>query len=626
MLSLNSAVALRCSTTGLAVVLLFSTTANAVVDERNCPINPTQFQVDIPDPDPGSEPGAFPANLDDILDFVRANNITSVKQLLDHSPSHLRKNYIFVERTRGLGQTSVDEPGLMLFGSDGRFMMNMDTQPTSPRYEVVDLGYLDEAGDWEFKSLDFRTLPATLSPNGGNDGECRACHGQGGANSNGPMRPFWGNYLEWHGIFSDSGQHSVAVSPNQIPALSRIEDGTQNPDRFHSIEIPTQFYRRGGNIRLADRSYGNSLTVANNEIGSAVAESIFKRAKRSPRYEGLREEFLATAYCGKVDSLSRGPGDSATVSPQYRTELMDYISRQGGSTAGLESRISNGWLDVVKLWGLDPLHEFSVHKLTSEYNESDLFRDTSWSASSGSLHHQLSMLVLLDLAEDNSQVDALLRNNQTSYEMTACGIHFDNLKGYLQHKVYANYTLKGNARQLARSSYYDISYTRFHQALNNVKVELCGLLTSEVGDNDSNPDPVLPITPPVIPVTPANPSSAVNDACAQGETPLSGGRLTAGKTVCLVDTDGAKQRQMGLLVDSEHAGGTIEVVLSHGSGNADLLHRYKRRPNREQYDQISASSGNDEKLIISNVSPGWHYIHVRANPEFSGVALRATYQ
>jgi hypothetical protein len=479
---------------------------------------------------------------------------------------------------------------------------------------VVDLAYLTDAGDWQFKSLDFRTIPATLSPNGGNNGECRECHGQGGTSSNGPMRPFWGDYLDWPGIFSDNGQGNEQVTAAQAPALTRIQNGSQNPDRFHSIILPQRFFNVGNNINLPDHTYAISLTLANNEIGSAVTESIFKRAKRSPRYKALREEFLATAYCARADEVLDDPAAIRTVSPEYRSDLTAFISRQGSTTSAIDSSASRGWMDIIRLWGLDPLHEFPVHTLTSEYNEVDQIHDTSWNASSGSLQHQLSILVLLDLAEDNAQVDSILRNNQTSYEMSACGILFDNQKEYLQHKVYANYTLKGNARQLARSSYYDVDYSRFHQTMKNVHTELCGLLTSSIGDGG------------ITPVTPVTPVSSIEDACQQGKSPLGNDRLTAGETVCLEDATDGGQRQMSLYVSDDRMGGTLEISMAHGSGNADLLHRFDDRPTRELYDQISAASGNEEKLIVRNLSRGWHYIHVRANDVFSGVSLRASYQ
>ena len=600
-------------------ILLATTVVNAANGYFDCPLSPTEFQVAILNPDPGSELGEFPADLDEILGYVLQNNIGTVKELLDHLPDHMRKNYAFVAETRGLNETSADQPGLMLFGSDGQFMMNIGTIPSSTLYEVVDIAYLNEAGDWEFKSLDFRTSPPVLSPNGGNNAECRECHGKGGVDSNGPMRPFWGNYLDWPGIFSDDGQGGEKITQAQVAALTRIKNGTQNQERFHSI-IPTfRFFDTVDQpIFLPDRQYGNSLTVANNEMGSAAVESIFKRAKRSPLYNQLREEYLTLAYCGRVGE----------VSPEDKTNLSNLIESLGGTTSVLSASLFNGWIDIVRLWGLDPLHEFPLHKLTKEHATTTV-NDTRWNASSGDLDEQLTLLVLLDLAAQNPQVDVILRNNQSSYEMTNCGTLFSNQKEYLQHKVYANFTLKGNARQLARSSYYDINYTRFTQSMVNVKTELCDLLTSEIGT-----DTLQPITPVVLPTQPVDdpaaniPNDPVNqivDACQQGQTPVGNIHLTADNAVCLQDVSNGDQKQMALFVPDDKVGSTLEIILSHGSGNGNLLHKHDSRPTSAVFDHRSSNSGNEEKILVQNVQRNWNYIHVRSDPAFSGVTLRVRF-
>ncbi|MFK8083489.1 MAG: hypothetical protein AB8B97_24680 [Granulosicoccus sp.] len=64
----------------------------------------------------------------------------------------------------------------------------------------------------------------------------------------------------------------------------------------------------------------------------------------------------------------------------------------GGSTARISNNFSTGWMDIIRFWGLDPLHEFPLHKLANEYatNTAD---DVRWNASGGSLLQQLNLLV-----------------------------------------------------------------------------------------------------------------------------------------------------------------------------------------------------------------------------------------
>lgn len=571
-------------------VLLVTTTLDVMANQYECPLSPTEFQVSIPNPASGTEPGVFPTDLDKILGYIQQNNIKSVKELLAHLPEHMRKNYAFVAETRGLGLTSTENPGLLLFGSDGRFMMNMDTNPNSPRYEVVDMAYLNEGGDWEFKSMDFSTNPPALSPNGGNNGECRECHGQGGVSSNGPMRPFWGTYLEWPGFFSEIIGRQEKVTPQQASVLAGIENGTQNPDRFHSLITKERyFFKTDRYIDLPDRDYGISLTVANHEIGSAAAESIFIRAKRSPLYNGLREEYLALAYCATAGE----------VSLEDRNNLTNLIESLGGASSAITTNIYRGWIDIVRLWGLDPLHEFPLHKLTKEYATTTL-DDTRWDVGNGNLSEQLNLLVLLDLARDNRQVDSILRNNQASWEMDGCGKPFNNMKEYLQHKIYANYTLKGNARQLARSSYYDQNYPRFSQTMENVKTELCDLLIDDIGTGSSQP------------------AEPINDNNSD--------LLVTGQPVSITQPE--ENAEDVFYIDVPPGSNWLVVNIAGESnnsnlGSANLYIRHGSKPTLSTFDCRPYFNGNNETCKQDNPAAGRWYIMVVAFDAYSDVSLKA---
>ncbi|GIU11999.1 MULTISPECIES: PKD domain-containing protein [unclassified Shewanella] len=120
--------------------------------------------------------------------------------------------------------------------------------------------------------------------------------------------------------------------------------------------------------------------------------------------------------------------------------------------------------------------------------------------------------------------------------------------------------------------------------------------------------------------------SSVEDICANGASPISGGRLEANQTYCLATTRDGKQIQLAHLVRSDNAGKTLEIRVEHGSGNADMLHRFDDRPNAQSWDNNSIGETNLERIIIPSASKGWHYIHIRANPEFAGAALSINYK
>lgn len=75
----------------------------------------------------------------------------------------------------------------------------------------------------------------------------------------------------------------------------------------------------------------------------------------------------------------------------------------------------------------------------------------------------------------------------------------------------------------------------------------------------------------------------------------------------------------------DKVGSTLEIRLSHGSGNSKLLHKHGGRPSNTVFDHISNNSGNEERILVENVQRGWNYIHDQADTAFSGVTILPRY-
>ncbi len=123
-----------------------------------------------------------------------------------------------------------------------------------------------------------------------------------------------------------------------------------------------------------------------------------------------------------------------------------------------------------------------------------------------------------------------------------------------------------------------------------------------------------------------NPPVQIENACTEGAALVGNDRLPAETPVCLQDVSGNGQLQMVIFVPDDKVGSTMEILLSHGSGNATLLHRYSNRPSDAVFDHISDNTGNEERIIVENVQRSWNYIHVQGLPAFSGATLQVRFQ
>lgn len=587
---------------------------------NTCPSSPTRYAVSIPNPNPAAKPGELPLDIDRVLPFVIQNNIRSVKELLDRVPMHLNKHYSFVERTRALGRTDVNNPGLVLFGADARFMMNMSSHTGDPRYEVVDIAYLDETGDWIFRELDFRTNPPRMSAD---DRQCRSCHGT-------PARPFWGTYLDWPGIFSDNGFGQELVTSAQARTLTRIKNHQQNEARFHKLRFSYYFDQAGTTLHLPDHAYGPSLTISNNEIASSVAESIHKRAKRSTRYAGLREEYLALSYC---DTFAGVLGTAA------KNQIKNLILSLGGRTTGYLG--APHWSDIYRLWGLDPEHELAIHKLASE-RSSVRQEDMNWNTGVSRLREVVDMLILLELAGQSSRVNSVLTSYPASYSMTSCGYLFPTLRQHLDHKHYANFVLKGDARQTARESYYDIDYMRIHQSFDYVRNSLCSALTSSIGTNtlgtlsanvSASANDVI-----VEPSSAAEAGEAAKeeeeeasypgvieagsvDAAAYGPMPQAAAATELLNGVPVASLSGARGSQRFFSLHVHGQPKDLVVKITGGTGDADMYVRQGSPPTKTSYQCRPFRTGNEETCTFANPALGMWYVMLDGYSRYSRVTL-----
>lgn len=446
-----------------ALLMTVSIATFNTASAMTCPSGPEQMAVPIPNPDPPPAPGTFAMNIDGLMSYITANNITTLKQFIDHVPRVLNTHYTIVETTGALHQTSLTHPGLLSWG-DGRFMMNIGSNPSDPRYEIVDIAYLKNNGDWQFDAISFATNPPSRRGNG----ECIQCHGT-------PQRPIWGNYLDWPGMFSDNGFGQEILTGAQANRLTQLKSQAPSTSRFHKIEISDYLFdQTAAAMHLPEHAYGPGLTISNTEMGSAVGESIQKRSQRSGRYAGLREEYLALSYC---DSYA------GVLSSANKDQIKNLIVSLGGSNTGANG--APNWTDIYRLWGINPNHEFPLHLKDGVPVAAE---DLNWNTGVSRLREVVDQLIVWQLAQESTSLRNILQGNPASYPMTSCGNPFPTLYQHMQHKIYALHTLRGDARWAARTGngnsnlgYYDIDYLRIHQSWDYVRSSLCNLLTQNVG-------------------------------------------------------------------------------------------------------------------------------------------------
>lgn len=392
-----------------------------------------------------------------VMEFMRNENITTITGLLNALPMHYRTNFSLVEATRGEGQSDVNFPRIVLFGPDGRFLLNVGTKPEDPKYNLLDGAELDEkTGRWIFSQLDFtKRKPMLISE----PKACLRCHG-----SKEP-RPIWGTSLDWPGVFGDNeapGPSGDALSNRHIKRMNEIKSGHGGSDRFDFLVWgENEKFRSGGFRRIANNAFGPELIVSNLVIGSAAGRGAFLRLKnKKPQlYCELREELLLLAY----------HQENAEILDKSEYEaIMSKITNQDT----LDTPINK----LLRTLGLDAKESFSLATLAEEEPP-----QPDWSLGDGDMYEQIYLQVLHDLAQNDPEVKRILSTTPSKFPIFKCPDVVNNVMELVEHKMLHMYELRGKDRYEVNKVYYPLEVERvFDLVLAPVETKLCKHLKKKI--------------------------------------------------------------------------------------------------------------------------------------------------
>ena len=391
-----------------------------------------------------------------IMEFMDKTGVTSIPELLNALPNYYQNNFSLVEHTRGEGQSDVNFPRIVLFGSDGRFLLNVGTKPEDPKYDLLDGAELnDKTGKWDFSQIDFTGEKPVLHKE---PKSCQRCHG-----SDNP-RPIWGSSLDWPGVFGDNeapGLTGDALSIRHIKRMNEIKFGHGGSARFNFLKwLENEDLKSGGFRRIADNAFGPELLVSNLIIGSAVGRGAFLtiKSKNPDRFADMRTELLLLAYDRENKKLEE----------QYHKRILSKLQPQDTIRPILDAVLYDLGVDVNELFSLETLAQEEAP-------------DPSWSLGDGDLYEQVYLQVLDDLSKNDSQVRNILSSTPIKFPVFNCPDVVKNIQNLIDYKMLHLYHLKGRARYEVNKVYYPLEAERIYDlVLEPVEDKLYPYLLSQI--------------------------------------------------------------------------------------------------------------------------------------------------
>ncbi|MDO3385890.1 hypothetical protein QWI17_08575 [Gilvimarinus sp. SDUM040013] len=361
--------------------------------------------------------------------YIQENNVRSIDELLTRLPVHYRTNFSLVEHTRATGQSSLERPRIILFGSDGMLLMNIGTKPDDPTYHKLDIAQLHkETGAWEFSVFDFTQQEPVLTRNAES---CRECHG--GKNS----RPVWGTNLDWPGVFGDNiaeGPQGEALDDRHARAMNSIMAGEGASGRFSFLLWRDELLQRGGKRQIAHHDFGAELLLSNIAMGSATARGAFTRLKNHHKYDTAKSALILAYY------LRKG---NAFLSHNEQKKADKFARELGANEFTLDA--------LLEGLGVDPHEAFSLatlHSLEPPH--------TNWSLGRADLYDLLMLQVFNDLRNENENVDRLLSNRRSELGVLDCPTTAHTIADVIDFKMVHLFYLTGYQRYQVNRVFYPL--------------------------------------------------------------------------------------------------------------------------------------------------------------------------
>ncbi|WP_020209785.1 hypothetical protein [Gilvimarinus chinensis] len=361
--------------------------------------------------------------------YINEHDIQSIDELLPRLPVHYQTNFSLVEHTRATGQSNLNHPRIILFGSDGLLMMNIGTKPDDPTYHKLDMAQLHTTtGDWEFSVLDFTPDEPVLTRN---PKSCQECHGHKNA------RPVWGTNLDWPGVFGDNiaeGQQGEALDDRHARVMNAVMAGKGASDRFTFLVWRDEVLKRGGKRKIAHHDFGPELLLSNIAMGSATARGAFTRLQRHPKYEVAKYGLILAYY------LKKG---NAYLSPAEKRGATTFANNLGASAFSLDA--------LLEGLGLDPREAFSLATLHS--HEPPV---TDWSLGSGDLYDLLMLQILNDLRNHDPNVSQVLDERKSEAGVLDCPTTVSTIADVVDFKMVHLFYLTGYQRYQVNRVFYPL--------------------------------------------------------------------------------------------------------------------------------------------------------------------------
>ena len=237
--------------------------------------------------------------------LIVARQVRSIEGLLPELPASLRYRYALMFASRSLQGASFNDPRVILYGPDARFIVTFNGDPSHRGFHALEtMEFDEETKQFRFREIEFPASPSDPSAvtfSEANPDRCQQCHGN-------PARPVWDTQPLWRGAYGE--RYRAGLSSKERAGLKAFL-ATQTSDARYRNLLGVARLTDPETFRSSAQSHysGTPPEPPNADLstllGHLASQSIVSELTADPGFETYKYLLLGMAEgeCGGLDEF-----------------------------------------------------------------------------------------------------------------------------------------------------------------------------------------------------------------------------------------------------------------------------------------------------------------------------------
>jgi hypothetical protein len=230
--------------------------------------------------------------------LIRTRDVGTVEELLAALPEAQRRNYALMFDSRSLQGASFDNPRVILYGPDARFVLTFNGDIAQRGFRVLETLEFDTvAREFRLRELEFPDRPAgaaAVRVSETNPEPCMRCHGN-------PPHPVWDSFPLWPGAYGE--RYGATLSEPERTGLERfLAQQPTHPRYRHLLDVAryadARTFRPGAGAQYAAVRREPPNAELSADLGNLQFQAIAARLMHQPAFAVYRYALLGVADGG----------------------------------------------------------------------------------------------------------------------------------------------------------------------------------------------------------------------------------------------------------------------------------------------------------------------------------------